>query len=234
MMTERPNRWEPVTDEYKQNVPDIAEIEAQIQQKLHDLRKPVPRSVRFKAKAPIGIRIFTWYYFSRVAVCSILLVIFGLYPEARTSVWLSDNISNFLRLPGSKAREDASRRQIEKIADAYNIPENAITDPGPEVSPETARTIVKVYLAMSLMAGLVVGLKWWTRSRRVRWGTMLYAGVLVGKAGINLAAGRLSGGGVGRDPSQFPMLVLTFGINALIILYLAFWPGVDHWFEQRS
>lgn len=233
-MKEPVYRWEPVTDLYKEQAPKTADIEAESQQKLQELHESNRRKPRTEAKAPLGIRIFTWYYFGRSAICLLLLFILTTFPKSSASMWLSDSISSFLHVPGSKSQQEARRKEIEKMANDYAVPEDAIAAGEPAFSPETMLNIVTVYLVFNVVTAAVVGFMWWNRSWKVRWVTMFYAGALVAKVTVNIIAGIASGGGPGITSSQTSMLVLTLGLNALIFLYLAFWPGVEQCFEPES
>ena len=237
-MTEPVYRWEPVTDLYKEQTPESGNIEAVLeaerQKKLQELQEESRRRPRTETKAPLGVRLFTWYYFCRSSVCFVLLCVIVLFPKAGPSIWLSDGISNFLKIPGSKSQQEARRKQIEQIAQTYDVPEDAVGVGQPLFNPETMRAIVIGYLAFSFVVAGVVGFMWSNRSWNVRWVTMFYAGALVAKVAVNMFVGTPWEIGSGMDPSQMPTLILTVGLNALVFLYLAFWPGVEQWFETDS
>lgn len=233
-MTEPVYRWEPVTDLYKEKAPETADIEAEKQLRIQELHEANRRKPRTVARAPLGIRIFSWYYFGRSAVCLLLLIILFSFPKSSPSIWLSDNISNFLRIPGSKSEQDARRQQAEKISEEYGVPEDDVAVGRPLFNAEMMGNIVIVYLALNVVTAAVVGFMWWDRSWKVRWVTMFYAGALVAKVAVNvLVAGIASVSGSGTDSSQTTMLVITVGFNSSLFLYLAFWPGVEQWFDSE-
>jgi hypothetical protein len=233
-MTEPVYRWQPITDAYKEEAMEAADIEAEQKKKRQEINAEKPTRIWAEKKTPLGIKVFTWYYFGRAGICALLLLFLASFPQSSASQWTLDGIGNFLHMPGSKSAEDARRKQIEQVAQENAIPENAIVDEQPEISPEAMHTMVMVYLLVNLVVGAVVGFMWWNHSWKVRWVTMFYAGALVGKALINFIAGAASGVGSGIGASEMPMLTLVLGLNGLIFLYLAFGPGVKQWFEEQG
>ena len=230
-MTEPANRWKPATDFYKEQAEKSVTAEAENQEKLKELHESNLRKPWTQGKAPLGIRIFTWYYFVRAGICALLLFVVATFPQSVPATFLSDSISSFLHLPGNKSDQEAIRKQIQQEAQAQGIPANAALDEEPAISPETVREMVTVYLLFNVAVAAVVGFMWWNRSWKVRWVSMFYSGALIAKALINIIAGAASGLGSGLAPSQMPVLVLALGINGLIFLYLAFGYGVKQWFE---
>jgi len=67
-MPEPVYRWQPVTDLYKEEAVKAADIEAANQQVRQELIEEKAKQHDPVKKAPIGIRIFTWYCFSRAGV----------------------------------------------------------------------------------------------------------------------------------------------------------------------
>lgn len=231
-MTEPVYRWEPATDEYKAKDIQVADIEAELKQKIEETNAS---RLPWKSEAPpLGIRIFTWYYIGPAGVCALVLFILAGFPQSASSTWLTDSIGNFLRLPGSKSDQEAKQKEVEKMAQEYAVPENAISDIEPRTESETLRNLVIGYLIFNLGVAAVVGFMWWNRSWKVRWVTMFYAGALIAKVLINVMARAAAGAGFGIDPANAPMLMLTLGFNGLIFLYLAFGYGVKDWFEPES
>jgi hypothetical protein len=234
-MTEPVYKWEPATDVYKEKAIQSADVDAELKQRLEELSIPKLRAPAAKEdKAPLGVRIFTWYYFVRAGVCAIVLFILFGYPQSSTSVWLSDNIAEFLRLPGSKSDREARQKEIEKMAQEYAVPENAIYDPESKLNPERLQNLVTAYLFFTLGVSTVVGFMWLSRFWRVRWATMFYSGALIAKVLINLTAHAAAGARVAIDASRVPVLVVTLVFNGLIFLYLAYGYGVKEWFEPES
>lgn len=234
VMTEPVYKWEPVTDVYKEKGIQVEDIEAEVKQKLEELHQSKERNPSNERRAPLGIRIVTWYYFCRAGVCAFLVIVLLGFPESAPSIWISDNVSSFLRLPGSKSEQEARRQELQKMAREYAVPENAIHDVRSRFNPETLRNMVMAYLLFNLGVAAVVGFMWWNRSWRVRWFTMCYSGLLVAKALVNFIAGAASGVGSEIAPRQMPGLVMVLGFNGLIFLYLAFGYGVKEWFEPES
>jgi hypothetical protein len=233
-MAEPVYRWQPVTDVYQQQAVEVADIQAEQEQKRQEINKEKAKRIWAERKAPLGITVFMWYYFARAGFCALLLLFLASFPQSGPSTFVLDGIGNFLHMPGSKSAQDARRKQIEQVAQENAIPENAIVDEQPEISAETMHNMVMVYLLVNLVVGAVVGFMWWNGSWKVRWVAMFYSGALVAKALINFVAGAASGVGSGIDPAQMPILVLVLGLNGMIFFYLAFGPGVAQWFERQS
>ena len=232
-MTEPVYKWEPATEEYKAKAIQQADIEAEVVQRLEETR--ASRKLEKKETAPLGIRLFIWYYFFRAVVCAVGIFIVAGFPQSTPTTWLTANVADFLKLPGSRVDEEARKKRIEKMAQEYAVPENAISELGrPKVQAETLSNLVIAYLVFTLGISLWVGFGWLNRSWRIRWVTMFYAGALIAKVFINILARVASGAGTGIDPSQTPTLVLTLGVNALVFLYLSFGYGVKDWFEPGS
>jgi type VI protein secretion system component VasF len=227
-------QWQPVTDAYREQAIQAADIEAEQVRKRREIKEETAKRVWAAKKAPIGIRIFTWYYFARAGVCALLLLFLASFPQSSPSAWLFDGISNFLHMPGSRSAQEARKQAIEQLARERAIPENAIADESAQVDPEAMHDRVMIYLLLNMAAASVVGFMWWNRSWRVRWVAMFYAGALVAKALINFLAGAASGVGSGIDPARMPMLMMVIGLNALIFLYLAMGIGVKQWFEAGN
>lgn len=230
-MTEPVNLWKPITDLYKEEAEKKPSAEAENEQKLKELHESNLRKPWTQAKAPLGIRIFTWYYFVRAALSAILLFVIATFPQSYVSNLMSDSIGNALHLPGSKSAREARRKVIEREAQAYAVPENSIPDENPEFSPPAMHELVIGYLLFNLVVTVVVGFMWWNRFWFVRWVTMFYAGALIANAAIGFIAGVASGVGSQIAPAQMPALVLGLGINTIIFLYLSFGYGVKQWFE---
>jgi hypothetical protein len=235
-MTEPVYRWQPVTDVYKEQAAQSADIEAANEQKRQELNQAKTQQIAQEKKAPLGIRVFTWYYFCRAGIYALLLLILASFPHSDFSAWLFDGVGNFLHMPGSKSAMDARRREIQRQAQAagYQISDSEVAELDQEhaTSTEEMHNVVMVYLLLMLALTTWVGFMWWNRSWKVRWATMFYSGALVGKAGVNFIAGAASGVGSQIPASVMPMVVLTVGLNGFIFLYLALWPGVKQWFEE--
>jgi hypothetical protein len=230
--------WQPVTDVYKEQAIEVADIFAEQEQKRREVNGEKARRIWAEKKAPLGIRLFTWYYFARAGVCALLLLFLASFPKSSASGWVFDSIGNLVHMPGSKSARDARRDEIERVARENAIPENAVAesammDEEPEISPETMHNMVMVYLLLNLAVASVVGFMWWNRSWRVRWVAMFYAGALVGKLAINYIAGLASGVGSQIPQAAMPLVMFTVAANGFIFLYLAFGVGVKQWFEEQ-
>jgi hypothetical protein len=232
-------KWEPVTDQYKtegaESV-DLETIEAESQQKLRELHETAKKSVWVEKKAPIGIRVFTWYLFCRAGCYALLLSMLAVFPQSGASTWLVGNLGHFL--PGSAAREEATKQDEEMRKDAaaqgIQLPDEDGTDQqSPEQKAQDARQMVMIYLLVSAVMTAVVGFMWWNHSWKVRWITMFYAGAFVAKAAIGYLSGVASGVGTQVGPAQVPILMASIAMNGFVFCYLAFWPGVKEWFEGQ-
>lgn len=234
-MTEPVNLWQPTTDKYKAQAAEASTAEAELKQRLEELHASNLRKPWKQDTAPLGIRLFTWYYLGRAALCALLLLVIFTFPKSAPSTMLSGNIGSFLHLPGSKSEQEARQKEIEAEAQAYAVPEDEIAAmEGPGVSPDTLRSEVMAYLLLNLAAATIVGFMWWNRSWKIRWITMFYSGALVAKALINVIAGAASGVGSSIDPSKVPILMVTLAFNGFIFLYLAFGYDVKKWFEEEA
>jgi hypothetical protein len=236
-MTEPVYRWQPVTDVYKEQASQSASAEAENQQKLRELHESDLRKPWTQGKAPLGIRILTWYFFVRGGVCLLLLLVLASFPASGPSAWLFDNIGNFVHSPSRQPSLDARQQEFEREAQANGF-QSSGDSPGENIpgliTPEVMRNIVMVYLFVNAVVSPIVGFMWWNRSWKVRWVTMFYSGAIVGKAAINYLAGAASGVGSQIDPRQAPLLLMALALNGLIFLYLAFGIGVKQWFEPMS
>lgn len=225
------NRWEPITEEYKDQTAHSAEIDAEIEQKLEKIRKE--KGAWTAKKAPIGIRIFTWYCFGRAGFYAVLLGIVAAFPQSVPSTWLVANLEQFLKMPAAASRSDDARNedtQKETEPNGYLMPDAAVADQDAEESKAQAqREEVMVYLLMMAIATAVVGFMWWNHSWKVRWIAMFYAGAMVAKAATNYIAGLASGFDSDHAFGEILTLALAIAVNGLIFCYLAFWPDVKGW-----
>jgi pilus assembly protein TadC len=232
-------KWEPVTDLYKTEAAESVTsetIEAESQQKLQELHEAAKKKVWIEKKAPIGIRIFTWYLFGRAGFYFILLSVLAVFPQSGASTWLVGSMVHFL--PGAAAREQAAkqREEIKKEFEdqGYTLPDD---DPADQESPEQMaqeqREFVMVYLVISAVLTSVVGFMWWNHSWKIRWITMFYAGAFVAKAAIGYFSAVASGMTGAIDTAQMPLLMASIAVNGFVFCYLAFWPDVKEWFEGQ-
>jgi hypothetical protein len=233
-MAEPVYRWQPVTEMYQQQAVEAADIIAEQEQKRQEINQEKAKRIWAVKKAPLGIRLFTWYYFARAGFCGLLLMFLASFPHAGVSTLVLDSIGNFLHLPGSQKSLDAQKQAVEQMAQKYDVPENAIVDESPTVSTDTMHNMVMVYLLVNLLASSWVGFLWWNGSWKVRWVAMFYSGALVGKLAINYIAGAASGVGSQIPAALMPLVMLSVFLNGFLFLYLAFGPGVAQWFERQS
>lgn len=233
-------KWEPITDEYKMQAAEpvaLETIEAESQQKLHEIHEKVKKeNVWVEKKAPIGIRVFTWYLFCRAGFYAVLLSVLGTFPQSGTSIWLTGSLAHFL--PGASAREEAAHEREQMQRDAqqqgYTLPDDATGDQkSPEQMAQDQRQEVMVYLLISTIVTAVLGFMWWNHSWKIRWITMFYAGAFVAKAAVGYFAIVASGMSSQLDPGEMPALMLAIAVNGFIFCYLAFWPDVKEWFEGQ-
>ena len=232
-------KWEPITDVYKTQAPQVeaAEIEAESQQKLNEIREETKKkNVWVEKKAPIGIRIFTWYLFGRAGIYALLLALLGTFPQSGASTFVVNSIGHFLPATAAREREAQQREQMKKQAAAYGytLPDDPTADQQtPEQMAQEERQEVLIYLLVAAIITAVVGFMWWNHSWKVRWAAMFYAGAMVAKAGIGLFAGWASGMGSPVPAEQMPGLLFAITVNSFVFCYLAFWPGVTEWFEEQ-
>jgi hypothetical protein len=231
-------KWEPVTDVYKTQGESVAleTIEAESQEKLREIHEEAAKNVWVEKKAPIGIRVFTWYLFCRAGFYALLLTVLAVFPQSGTSTWLVGNLGHFL--PGAAARERAAEQREQMLKEAqlqgYTLPDDDMADQqSPEQMAQQLREEVMVYLLISAAITAVVGFMWWNHSWKVRWITMFYAGAFVAKAAIGYFAGVASGVGSQLPPGEIPTLLFAIALNGFIFCYLAFWPDVKEWFEEQ-
>jgi hypothetical protein len=229
-------KWEPITDQYKTQAPQPADIEAESQQKLNEIRAEVKKNVWVEKKAPIGIRVFTWYIFCRAGIYALLLAFLASFPQSGPATWLVGSMGHFL--PGTAAREKIAlqREQLKKQAQAYGytLPDDATADQEtPEQIAQDERQEVLIYLFIAAIITSVVGVMWWNHSWKIRWITMFYAGAMVARAGVYFFAAWASGVGSQLPPEIMPSLLFAIALNGFIFCYLAFWPDVKEWFEEQ-
>jgi len=229
-------KWEPITDEYKTQAPQPADIQAENQQKLNEIHEAAKKSVWVEKKAPIGIRVFTWYIFCRAGIYALLLAFLASFPQSGPSTWLVGNLSHFL--PGAAAREKVAmqREQLKKQAAAYGytLPDDAAANQEtPEQRAQDDRQEVLIYLFIAAIITAVVGFMWWNHSWKIRWITMFYAGAMVARSGLYFFASWASGVGSQLPPDVMPAILFAIALNGFIFCYLAFWPDVKEWFEEQ-
>jgi hypothetical protein len=228
-------KWEPITDEYKTQTPQPADIEAESQQKLREIREAA-KNVWVEKKAPIGIRVFTWYLFCRAGLYALLLAFLASFPQSGTSTWLVSNLGH--ALPGTAAREKIAQQrelmQKQAAALGYALPDDATAaQESPEQIAHDERQEVMVFLLIAAVVTAVVAFMWWNRSWKVRWITMFYAGAMVARAGVYFFAAWASGTGSQLPAAVMPTLLFAIALNGFVFCYLAFWPDVQEWFEEQ-
>lgn len=237
VMVEPVNRWQPVTEEYQAQAAAPAQIEDENQRRLDAIRKAKPQKVWKETKAPLGIKIFTWYLFCRAGFYAVLWLFLASFPQTAVSTWMVGNLGDLLHMPRSAASEAAAQRKaLEKEAEAngYSLPDTAETDPLlAEPGPDDARTRVMVYLLFLMGSTLVVAFMWWNRSWKIRWVAMFYAGAFVARAAIVYLAAIAAGAKIPLSSGQTLAIAVSLCVNAFVFCYLAFWPDVPQWFEEQ-
>jgi hypothetical protein len=233
-MAEPVYHWQPVTDLYREQAIQVTDIEAEQEQKRREINTEKAKRIWAEKKAPLGIRVYMWYYFARAAMCALLLLFVASFPQSSPSMLVLDSIGNFLHLPGSQSATEARKQAIAQFARDHAVAENAVIDEQPEVNADTMHNMVMVYLLANLALSTWVGFLWWNGSWRVRWVAMFYAGALVGKVAINYIAGAASGVGSQIPAAAMPLVMFSVAVNTFLFLYLAFGPGVAQWFERQS
>lgn len=232
-MTEPVNLWQPSTDEYKAQAAEAPPVEAQLQEKLRELHETTVRTPWKQEKAPLGIRLFTWYYFGWAGICALMLVALVSFPQSAISARISDRIGgaivrNYLDTPASKSQREASS------AGTAATQGDEVFDEQTDFGPDKLHGIATGYLSFKLALDLLIGVMWLMRFWWIRWATMFYAGAQVAGFVILLMAGAASGVAAKIPKSEMPVLMLALGLNGLIFLYLSFGFGVKEWFEPGS
>ena len=231
-------RWQPATDEYKTAQ---ADPEAELKKRLEEVQNNKPQEHIRELKAPVAIKILIWYYCVRAGICALLLTLIAVFPQASASIWLSDNMANYLRLPSSQAKQMAEeRKQIEEQAQAqgYQITldqadENELKQQEEQEAADY-KIMIRVYLVFSAVLSGWVAFMWWNRSWKIRWVTMFYAGAFVAKAALNGVLGLSSSLGNQLTQGETASLLFSVAINGFIFCYLAFYPGVEEYFEGEK
>lgn len=237
-MVEPVNLWQPQTDKYKEIAAHAPAPEVELKQRLEELHKNKPKEHYAEKKAPIAIRVLTWFYFLRAGAFLALFLVLVYWPQSGASNWLAGNLGQFLRMPTSSAQQAAAERaQFEEqaAADGYELsPDQATGQDREEQEADSARRSILVYLVSVAAVSTVVAFMWLFRSWKIRWVTMCYAGGFLAKAAINYLAGLASGVGSQIPASQSASLLFTIALNGTIFCYLAFWPGVKELFEPGT
>ena len=232
------NLWKPITDEYKAQAELPAQVQAENQQMLDQVRQLKPEKVWTEKKAPLGIRVFTWYLFCRTGFYALLLFILASFPQTGVSTWLVANLGNFLHMPYSASGEDAARaREMgrEDGASGYASPDSLAADQeanAPNADPQ--RNAVMLYLLIFMVSTAVVAAMWWTRYWKVRWVAMFYAGAFVARTAISYFASVAAGESIQLSPEEASSLLAGIAANGFVFCYLAFWPEVKEWFEEQN
>ncbi len=232
------NRWVPATDEYKTTQ---VNAEAELKKRLEEAQKNKPVEHIAEKERPVLINVLIWYYLVRAGICVLLLTVISVSPQSSVSIWLSDNMANYLRLPSSRAKQmEVERKQIEAEAEAQGYQITLDQEEEKELQAQEAqeaadyKSMIKVYLALSVVLSVWIAFMWWNRSWKIRWVTMFFAGAFVAKAALNGALGIASSLGIQSTPGQTASLLLMVAINGFIFCYMAFWPGVKDYFEGEK
>lgn len=237
-MVDPVKKWQPVTDFYKeQQAAQPVDPEAERQQKLREIHEQVKRTGWREKKAPIGIRVLTWYLFLSAGFYTLLLIFLAVFPHTSVATWVVSNIAH--SLPGAAAREQADQEREELRKEAalrgYTLPDYIVgEEKTPEQIAQEQREFVMVYSLIVAVLTSVVGFMWLNRSWKVRWVAMFYAGARVAKAGVAFLAIGVSGANIHLPPEVVSAAALGIGVNILIFCYLAFWPGVEEWFKEEA
>ena len=229
-------KWKPVTDFYKEQLAaQPIDVEAENQQKIREVHEEAKRAAWVEKKAPLGIRVYTWYLFCRVGIYALLLAVLAGVPHSSVSTWLVSNIAH--NLPGAAARERAAQQKekMRKEAEAmgYKLPDYiAGEDESPEQKAQKQREEVIVVLFILAVLTAVDGFLLLRRFWWVRWGVMFISGATAVRAGFVLFALGALGVHILIPPEIMSAIVFTMGVNILIFCYLAFGTGVEEWFDN--
>ena len=88
-----------------------------------------------------------------------------------------------------------------------------------------------IFYITALLYG-VMAWRWYSRDWRVRWIAMFFSGATAAKLLVNFAADRAAGNPTPMSDGQVASLFIAAGINLLICLYLAFYPGMAEAFRE--
>src|SRR5262249_12305412 len=88
-----------------------------------------------------------------------------------------------------------------------------------------------VFYATAVIYG-VMAWRWASRDWRVRWGVMFASGATAAKMVINYAANQAAGNPTPLTLTQQASVFFGVGLNTLICLYVAFYPGMEQAFKE--
>jgi hypothetical protein len=88
-----------------------------------------------------------------------------------------------------------------------------------------------IFYVTALIYG-VMAWRWASRDWRVRWGVMFASGASAAKMTINYMADRAAGMPTPMTPAQQASLFMSIGLNIMICLYVAFYPGMEQAFKE--
>ncbi len=241
-MVEPVNRWQPVTDVYKAEAEAAAQpaqvpAEDRQQADANIIRQVVAQKSEEK-KAPLGIRVFTWYLFCRAGIYALLLFVLASFPQSGVSTWLVGNLGSVIHVPRSASSKAAARqKKFEREAEVngYSLPRASDANQrSTESGPDDARSSIMVYLLILLGITTVVAFMWWNRSWKIRWITMFFTGAIAARTAIVYFAFLAARDRIPLPPGAASALPFTIAWNGLIFCYLAFWPDVKQWFAENN
>lgn len=157
---------------------------------------------RSSGEAPIGITVITWFYFVRGCAC----LIFASLLFSRSNPGLVDWFAGHSRaMVPFQVRATASLPVTNLLAEGLVI--------------------------MGIFS-VIVGAMWMVRYWRIRWITMCYAGVALGRTALFFVSDKAAGFSTQLSTEQKQTLVISSVANLVILCYLAFYPGVAQAFEN--
>lgn len=154
------------------------------------------------SQAPIGITCITWFYFIRGCGC----FIFASLLFSRSNPGLVDWFVGH-----SRTMVPFQVRATESV-------------------PVT-NLLAEALIIMGILS-VIVGAMWMVRYWRIRWITMCYAGVALGRTVLFFITDQASGMATQLTVEQKQTLLISSVANLVILCYLAFYPGVEQAFEK--
>ncbi len=153
-------------------------------------------------EVPIGITCITWFYFVRGCAC----FIFASLLFSRTNPNLVDWFVGH------------SRSMVPfQVSATESVPVTNLLAEG---------------LILMGIFSVIVGAMWMVRYWRIRWITMCYAGLALGRTAFFFISDKAAGITTQLSTEQKQTLLISSIANLVILCYLAFYPGVEQAFEK--
>ena len=235
---ETDNRWQPVTEEYQALVGDSFDAEGENQKTLRNLHLAAANKTRLQKKTPVGVVLIALLLFCRAGLYAALLIILAGLPRSDASAWLVGNMSHVLRLPHALVHVATVEAPVLLKKVGMNPASLTVLGGVDQNDLEAARRRQRLrmmgYPLFLALSSLFVAFLCSYRLTIVRWLVILYAGIIVLKAGADLVSGWPPGGATQCSTVESSLLLLAAVLNAFILYYFALWPGVRDWFRGAA